>query len=156
MHQCMCFNIIGCPDNLEVLIRPKALYDDCASCELGTKRTARVTGWLHLFEWVASSFSDFLGARFQTEPPRGSSIAAACSFVSTGRPSFVRVATARGSQMTPGCPSPADGALAEVAVVLPELTVSVILLVGNTGRAAGRRWSSEILLMTREDLISDP
>lgn len=58
--------------------------------------------------------------------------------------------------MTPGCPSPTDGALAEVAVVLPELTVSVILLVGNTGRAAGRRWSSEVLLMTREDLISDP
>lgn len=114
MHQCMCFNIIGRPDNLEVLIRAKALCDDCASCEIGTKRTARVTGWLHLFERVASSFSDFLGARFQTEPPRGSSITAACSFVSNGRAGFVRLATARGSQMTPGCPSPADGALVEV------------------------------------------
>lgn len=129
MHQCMCFNIIGRPDNLEVLIRPKALCDDCASCELGTKRTARVTGWLHLFERVASSFSDFLGARFQTEPPRGSSITAACSFVSTGRASFVRRG---GSQMTPGRPSPADGASAEVTVVLPELNVFAILLVGNT------------------------
>lgn len=102
MHQCMCFNIIGRPDNLEVLIRPKALCDDCASSELGIKRTARVTGWLHLFERVASSFSDFLGARFQTEPPRGSSITAACLFVSTGR-EFGHVTTARGSQMIPGC-----------------------------------------------------
>lgn len=138
----MCFNIIGRPDNIEVLIGPKALCDDCASCELGIKRTARVAGWLHLCERVASSFSDFLGARFQTEPPRGSSVAAGCPFVSSGRASFVHVATAK--------------ALAEVAVVLLEMTVSVILLVGNTGRAAGRRRSSEILLMTREDLISDP
>lgn len=144
----MCFNIIGHPDNLEVLIRPKALCDDCASYELGTKRTARVTGWLHLFERVASSFSDFLGARFKTEPPRGSSITASCLFVSTGCASFVRAATARGFQMTLGCPSPADGTLAEVAVLLPRVTVSVILLVGNIG--------AEILLMTREDLISDP
>lgn len=155
MHQCMRFNIIGCPDHLEVLIRAKALGGDCASCELGIRSMARVTGWLHRFRCQPVHSHMFWELVF-TDPPRRSSITAACPFVSSGDVSFGRGATASGSQLTSRRPSPADGALAQVAVVLPGLTVSVILPVANAGRAAGRCWGSEILLMTHEDLISDP